>query len=259
MNWETTTATLLALLFSGAQYAQEHFGWEWADWTLRDGVVLQGELRDFDWATKSLVLQREGDEGPMRVAAENLAFQSKLRMLGSAPFHDRLSHHLSELEQSPGFLAGVERLQRLSMVLAGGYFFLFCTLSLMLAGLILRSGSLLRWLESGAAFAVLAALCGGLVVMCVRQFGPHHMLTYVVLASSIHAVLYACLVWAIYRSGPFRALLWYVLCLILAICLPASLGGTVLAAQVHRYAGQMDWVSCDRYLTEVWLRPMGLL
>lgn len=256
---DTLATTLLALLFSGAQFFQEQFDWQSPEWTLRDGVVVKGEVRDFDWDSKSLILAVDSGGALTRVPAAQLGFWSKLHLLSSGPFHDHLFHHLPELEKNPGFARGLQQLQRLGLILATAYVLLFSTGNWLLAGWLLRSGSILRWLESGAAFVVLAALCAGLVAVCTQQFGAHQMTEYLGLAISLHTVLYIFLVWVIYQAGPLRSALWYFLCWGLALSLPATLGGTVLMAQVQGQTGGLDLASWDRYLTELWLRPMGLL
>lgn len=256
---DTIAATLLALLLTGGQFIQDRLDWRWQDWTLQDGKTIAGEMRDFDWDTKALVLAAEGDAAAVRVPAEDLRFWSKVRMLSSAPFHDRLLNHLEDLEKSPGYQSGVERLKKLGLIFVGFYAFLFCALNWMLAGWILRSGSILRWLESGVAFVVLSGLCGWMVFVCARQAGSAQILEYAGLAAFLHGVLYLSLVWAIYQAGPWRPMLWYALCWVLALCLPLTLGGTALMAQVHRQTGALDLAAWDTYLTEVWLRPMGLL
>lgn len=261
MNLEADkiAATVLALLFSGVQFVQERFDLEWPAWTLRDGVEVPGEMRDFDWASKSLILTVEGDGSQLSIPADDLKFWSKVRMLNSAPFHDRMANHLADLEANPGFRAGMEELQRIGLTLVGAYAFLFCAVNWLLAGWILRSGSIVRWLGSGAAFVMVSGLAAALVVVCFRQFGSHQVLEYVALAACLHTVLYLALVWVIYRANLLRSFLWYGLCWLLALGLPVTLLGTVVVAQVQGHAGTLDWPACDRYLTEVWLRPMGLL
>lgn len=256
---DTFAATLLALLFSAGQLFQEQFDWQWPDWHLRDGTVVKGEIRDFDWASKSLILKTDAGSGDTRVAAEQLVFWSKVHLLSSSAFHDRVFNHLAELRQNPGFGHRLQQLQRLGLILATAYVLLFSTGNWLLAGWLLRSGSILKWLESGAAFVVLAALCTGLMAVCNQQFGKQQMPEYLGLAISLHTVLYVFLVWVIYQAGPLRSAVWYVLCWLLALSLPVTLGGTVLMAQVHGQTGGLDPAAWDRYLTEAWLRPMGLL
>jgi len=256
---ESYAATLLAVLLASVAFVEERFGLEWPAWTTRDGATLPGRLVDYEWSNRSLILRPEGGGSARTIPAVELHLWSKLRLLSSPPFQDRMTNHLIDLEERPGFRARWERIQQLTTWFTAAYLVLFLSLNWLLAGWIHGRAPILQWLSSVAAFLVMTALAVGLVILCLRQFGDHQILEYVVLAACLHFVLYVFVVWAIFQSGPFRSLLWYVLCWIVALILPLTLFGTALAAQVHSHAGSLDVAAFDRYLTEVWLRPMGLI
>ncbi len=231
----------------------------WSPWRTGAGEVIEAELEHYRWDDRTLVLEIEGSERARAVPAEQLDFWSKVRLLTSEPFHHTITAHRAELQKLPAYRDRMDQLSRFSVVALTVYVAAFISVSWFLAMWLLRSASLFAWFQCALAFLASSALGVAGVAWMLEAFGRHQLLEYVVVVASAHTVLFVMFVWWTYRSTLMRSAWWYVFNWVAALLLPATLFLTGISAQVYSHYRQLNLQTFDAYLSEFWLRPMGLI
>ncbi|MEM0968782.1 MAG: hypothetical protein AAGJ31_05495 [Verrucomicrobiota bacterium] len=255
---EAVAIKLLMLLFQGFGMLESALEWERPPWSTVEGKVEQGELIGMNWEARMLVI-RTVDDQMWTVAAKELSLSSKVRMLASPTFQAYLANHQAELEAQAGWRWGLEEMERLSLIWMSCCAAGFLAMHWFLSGWILQDGGIMRWLLGIVAFVVVSACSAGLYWVLQSRLGGEQWTEYLLIVGGAHTVCFLSAIWWIYRAGPFRSVAWYVLSWGAAAILPIALLAVGGYGQVLRYAGEVNEAAFDKYLTEVWLIPMGIL
>jgi hypothetical protein len=252
-----------AWLWGGLAYAVEATGEAGAKdvepWTTRAGQAIHGEFVEYSWVERSLMLRTSPEAEALPVAARDLDLEGKLHLIFAEPFQETVLAHREELESLPTFPSVLERLRALVIVLAGVSIALFLTLSWFFAGVILRKPALRFWLAAVVAFGICFTLAGFGIAAAFARFPQGKALEVTGLLMGAGAVLGLFAVWGIYRSGWWRAILWCLLNVLLIVLVPIAVITTGVAGDVYWHTHALNEAAGDKYLSEVWMVPMGVI
>lgn len=229
------------------------------EWSTQGGHQINGELVEYSWSERSLMLKTGPKTEPLPVSAQDLDLRSKIRLLFAEPFQDSFLAHREELNVIPVYRLRLEQLRQSGVVFAAVWIACLATVSCYLAGAILRKPSLGLWCAVLLFFLGLSALGGWGVFEAFARFEKDKAWKVAGMAGAAHSVILIFAVWGIYRCGVLRAMFWWALNWILAIVLPVAIVSAVLAGQIYLRYHALDEGSLDKYLSEVWLVPMGLI
>ncbi len=232
---------------------------EFREWNTASGYRHEGDLAEYRWSDRSLLLSQPGEAGMRALAAQDLDLESKVRLLLSEPFQESYLAHREELEALPVYQARLRQLRQLGIIFCGVYTSGFVAVSWFLAGTILGSSSMGRWFLVFLLSLLLTAGAVWFVWWGLGHSGEAKIRELLGVAAASLAVLQVFAVWAVYRSGFFRSFWWCLCNAMAAILLPLTLAATGLAAQVYGHYEVLNLGAVDQYLTEVWLVPMGLI
>ena len=236
----------------------------WADggqpeWTTKNGQRIRAELVNYSWAERSLMLRAAQQDETLPVVAQDLDLRGKVRLLFAEPFQDCFLAHRAELDGLPAYQQRLEWLRQWGVIWAG----------VSVAGIIAISWCLSRWLLGRASLrfwflalgvAVALGAIGSWAVMAAQEkFGTDNAAEVAGLVLVAHSVLLIFALWLINGRGFFRAFGWWFLHWTLILVWPVAVTVASLASQVYLHARSLDETAMERYLSEVWLAPMGLI
>jgi hypothetical protein len=205
------------------------------------------------------LLRAEAGQAPLPLSAQDLNLRGKVQLLFAEPFQETVLAHRAELNSMPGVQAKVEQLKTAAVVLTGVSIAVWLALSWFFAGAILRKPQMRYWIACLLGAAILTSLTGWAISESLARFPTEkaQQISGVVLGAS--AVLLVFMVWGISRSGLVRSTIWCGLAMVSAAVVPPLVVAAALASNVYFYSHALNEAAADKYLSEVWLIPMGVI
>jgi hypothetical protein len=236
----------------------------WADgnlqeWTTKSGQRIRADLVNYSWADRSLMLRSEKGNEALPVAAQDLDLRGKVQLLFAEPFQDCFLAHREEVSVLPTYQTRLGWLRQWGVILTGVSVAGMIGISWCLSRMLLGSGSLRFWFLVLSVAVGLGSLGYWAVSEARARFGVDKAAEVAGLVLVAHSVLLVFAIWAINGRGFFRALLWWFSHWILILVWPIVVTVAGLASQVYLHTRALDEPAMERYLSEVWLVPMGLI
>jgi hypothetical protein len=230
-----------------------------AEWTLKNGQRIRAEMIDYSWADRSLVLRAGGNGETQLVAAQDLDGPGKVRLLLAESFQDCVLAHRRELSLLPAHRERLESLRRWGVILCGVSVAGGIALSWSLSRLFLRRASLAFWLLAASLAIGLAVLGGWGVVAARARFGAENAAEMPWVVLGLHSVLLLFAIRVLDGGSFLRTFFWWLGHWMLIVVWPMLVLMVAVASQVYLHGQQLNEAAMERYLSEAWLVPMGLI
>jgi len=227
-------------------------------WTSSTGEVTEGALLDYSWADHQMTLDTAA--GQQIVLADQLTLFSKLQLFISQPFREAYQANMEVIQEGPYYETRSKELKTIFMVLCITYAFTLLSVSWVLASWVMRNGNAGPLLKALALYAFLTACAVFLIRHFVPDFDPlgQHQ-TAALTGLGIYCIFFVLLAMWIFKTSFGRAFSWCLLTTLAMLILPISMLISGISAQVYKMEGEMTLPSTDKYLTETWFEPLGLL
>ena len=228
-------------------------------WTSKDGKSVQAEVIGFDWESKAAFLQDPTQRGPDRVLVRQLDLISKIQLFFSKPYRLAYADNKDSIESHEHFKIRFGELQTIGFLLLSTYVASFFAVSWFLALWFTKDATNLAVTGAIAFFAAYIWLSSIGLRVIINDFGQNNEREFLIGGIAVQALIFAIIAKFMLSTSIVRSIIWTITNYAALIILPLTLLVTSLAAQVYKQERTLTMEAADKYLTETWFEPMGLM